>query len=440
MPLSLLLAWRYLSFQAKESTIAFMIRMCFLGIFIGTCSLMITLIIMNGFEKTISEKMQGINADILLTPNSGKIDDVQLKAFLQEKFPGAIKAISGSSVKQIILDDKEHNSVVFIKGVTPADEAAVCTIGSKVVMPKDQQNPMETLIKDNHIIIGSKLAEEYNLSVGDAVQLLVPTPNSTSSIRLGQKKVIIAGIFTVGLEEFDHNFAYAHIDFFNEIFKVDSGVDMLALTLEPDHELQIQKSCNIFQRCFWHNLSVRIARKMPFNDRDEYRKLIKKLKKELPDFSISSWKDLHPALVSSLKLEKYVMFFILALITLVASMNMISLLFMQIQHKRRDIAILKSMGMPQHNIKHIFLVLGMTITTTAAALGLFVAGIVGYLLENYPFLQLPDVYYVSHLPARMEIELFIVVALAVLLLGFLATWIPAKRAEYINITQVLRQE
>lgn len=179
---------------------------------------------------------------------------------------------------------------------------------------------------------------------------------------------------------------------------------------------------------------------MPLSDRDEYQKILKQLKRELPEFSISSWKDLHPALVSSLKLEKYVMFFILALITLVASMNMISLLFMQIQQKRRDIAILKSMGMMEGKIKQIFLFLGMAITITAMSAGLLVSSIVGYILEKYPFLQLPDVYFVSHLPARMEFELFFVVALAVLLLGFLATWIPAKRIEQINITEVLRQE
>ena len=134
------------------------------------------------------------------------------------------------------------------------------------------------------------------------------------------------------------------------------------------------------------------------------------------------------------------MFFILALITLVASMNMISLLFMQLQQKRRDIAILKSMGMMQKDIKKIFLLLGMSITCSAAGLGLLVAAGVGYLLETYPFLELPDVYFVSHLPARMELELFIVVGLSVLLLGFLATWLPSRRIDSINITEVLRQE
>jgi lipoprotein-releasing system permease protein len=149
---------------------------------------------------------------------------------------------------------------------------------------------------------------------------------------------------------------------------------------------------------------------------------------------------LYPDLVSSLILEKYVMFFILALITLVATLNMISLLFMQIQHKLRDIAIMKTIGLANKPIRSIFLALGVTITLLASLSGLGCAAVAGYLLERYPFIKLPDVYYVSYLPARMDFELFVVVFCATLLLGFLATWIPAQRTKRINIAHVLRQE
>ncbi len=441
MSLPLLLAMRYLWFPVKESSISFMIKICFLSIFIGTTSLMITLIIMNGFEKTISEKMQGINADIIMTASEGSIDSKGVKLFLQEKFGSAIRAVSGSSIKQVIFDNQNQNAVVFVKGISPEDEENVCSIGTKIIDSlKTENRSLKTLIHGNQIMIGKKLAEEFNLKIGDHFEILVPQPKSSQAIRMVKKSVVISAIFAVGLEEFDHNFAYADIDFFNSIFQLDQGVDIISLALSPDHEAQIEKKCNIFQRCFWKNLKAALLRKLPLSDRDEYQKILKQLKRELPEFSISSWKDLHPALVSSLKLEKYVMFFILALITLVASMNMISLLFMQIQQKRRDIAILKSMGMMEGKIKQIFLFLGMAITITAMSAGLLVSSIVGYILEKYPFLQLPDVYFVSHLPARMEFELFFVVALAVLLLGFLATWIPAKRIKQINITEVLRQE
>ena len=133
------------------------------------------------------------------------------------------------------------------------------------------------------------------------------------------------------------------------------------------------------------------------------------------------------------------MFFVLALITLVACMSMISLLFMQIQNKRRDIAIFKAMGLADTNIKAIFLRMGLVITTSASLVGLALAACAGYCIEKYPFIQLPDVYYVSYLPARMDLELFVVVFVVTLLLGFLATWVPAHRATQINVADVLRE-
>jgi lipoprotein-releasing system permease protein len=417
-----------------------MIKICFLSIFIGTASLMITLIIMNGFEKTISEKMQGINADLLITPKAGKIDSAPLTTFLEKEFTGAIQATSGSSIRQVIFDNKTDNAVVFIKGVKPADEARVSIIGSKIIASLDKEHRLEQLLKENYILIGKKLAEEFDLVSGSTFTILVPEPKSSSSIRLTNKEVIVAGIFSVGIEELDHNVCYANLSFFNRLFEIEQGVDMLSIRLTQNYQKALSKKYTPFQIGFWKQLIKQIKQKCSLTGPDEYASILKKLKAELPEFTIASWKELHPALVSSLKLEKYVMFFILALITLVASMNMISLLFMQLQQKRRDIAILKSMGMMQKDIKKIFLLLGMSITCSAAGLGLLVAAGVGYLLETYPFLELPDVYFVSHLPARMELELFIVVGLSVLLLGFLATWLPSRRIDSINITEVLRQE
>ena len=137
---------------------------------------------------------------------------------------------------------------------------------------------------------------------------MVPQPILLILQKMGKRQVVISGIFAIGLEEFDRNFSYMDMKFFNDVFHVDGGVETISLALAKDYEVQIEKKCHIFQRCFWKNLWSALARKMPLSDRDEYRKILKKLRKELPDLSVSSWKDLHPALVSSLKLEKYVCF------------------------------------------------------------------------------------------------------------------------------------
>jgi lipoprotein-releasing system permease protein len=225
----------------------------------------------------------------------------------------------------------------------------------------------------------------------------------------------------------------------NKLFD-ESGVDQITIKLHPHQKKYLKYS--IFSLNFWASFWAEIKFKSSsfFMGRNEEDIVIEKLKRRLPQLQVNSWKDLNPALVSSLKLEKYASFFILALITLVASMNMISLLFMQIQQKRRDIAIFKAMGISDSSIRNIFLHLGISITFTASAIGLGLAALAGYLLKKYPFIELPDVYYVSYLPARMDAEIFFVVFLATMILGFLATWIPARRSKQIEIAQVLRQE
>jgi lipoprotein-releasing system permease protein len=412
------LAWKYITFGQKDRTITFMMRVCFLGILIGTFSLMLTLIIMNGFEKVVHEKMQGINSHAIIYAPGKKIDDLQIKTFLKLKFPKAIKALSGNIIKQVIIDKDNSESVLFLKGIEPETEHLVSSIDTKIIESK--QKGLPNILKENQILVGHKTAKNYNLKVGSTVTLLIPEPNRKHKIFLKEKTAVVAGIFKLGLDEYDSNFAYASIDFVRKLFNEKNGVNQLAISLSPPRQ-------NFFQKMF-------------SGKENAERKILEQIRSQLPSLKISSWKELYPDLVSSLVLEKYVMFFILALITLVASMSIISLLFMQIQQKRRDVAIFKAMGMPHKSIKQIFLSIGLSITTTAALCGLGLAAIAGWLLERYPFIQLPDVYYVSHLPARMDPELFIIVFLATLLLGFLSTWIPAKRTRTINVAQVLRQE
>jgi len=414
------IAWRYLKFKRKDKNISLMIKICFAGIFIGTFSLMLTLVITNGFEKTIHEKMQGINAQIII--NS-----------LKDEFSNEVEGISASSTRQIILDKNKKQTLLFIKGIEPQHENKVTNIEEKII-PKTESSSfqnglLQNLLTENQIIIGYKIAESFGIQLGDTITILIPESGSLSKIFLRREKAIVAGFFNVGLDEYDSGFAFSSLEFLNNLFE-EIGADQISLKL---------KNAPLPLTSF---LSFDFYKKLLniFSKESLAESFIPKLKRRLSNFNIYSWKDLYPALVSSLKLEKYVMFFILALITLVASMNMISLLFIQIQQKKRDVAIFKTLGMPGGKIGNIFLIIGMTITFLASTLGLALAAIAGFFLEKYPFIELPDVYYVSHLPARMEPEIFIAVFICIMLLGFLATWIPARRAKRIKITNVLRME
>lgn len=406
--LSLELAFSFLKAKHKEKSLSIMIYICFFGIFIGSFSLMLTLIITNGFEKTISEKMQGINASIIINSPDNKIDINSLRPFLLNKYNNEIKGVSGCMIRQVIINKNDKQFLIFLKGIEPSHERIVTNIESKItssITPNESPN-LENLLNNNSIIIGYKIAESFNLKVGDQLKLLIPQASSKGKINLERNKVLISGIFKIGLDEYDSGFAYSSLDFVRKSFDEKEGADFVELSLNH-------------------------------NGNQTFSKI---LKNDMPQLKIQTWQELYPALVSSLKLEKYVMFLIIALISLVASMNMISLLFLQIQQKKRNIAIFKAMGMASKTIVFIFLWVGMLITLLAVSFGLSLAVMIGYILEKYPFITLPDVYYVSHLPARVELSIVLIVFLCTILLGFIATLIPAIRVRKLNITNVLRME
>jgi len=410
--LSNMLAYKYLRYKHKESAISLMLSICFFGIVVGTFSLMLTLIITNGFEEVISEKMQGINAHVVVSAGGKRIDITPLRHMLLDEFSGQVTAVAGSTTKQLLIEHDDNQTLIFLKGVEPQYERAVTTIEQKLV---GSSHTLPVLLEDDGIIIGHKLAKNLGVQAGDRVNLLIPEPSSTNKIILTKQRATVTGIINVGLDEYDSGFGFCNHDFLREVFDEKDGFENVALKLSPTRS--------------WRNWVT------AWDDR-----LVTQLKERLVGLQVYSWKELYPALVSSLKLEKYAMFFIIALISLVASMSMISLLFIFMQQKRRDIAILLTMGMQPKDISKIFLRIGMTVTLLGSALGLGLAACVGYVLQHYPFIELPDVYFVSHLPARMNIEIFIVVFVCITLLGFFATWLPARRARKLNITHVLRAE
>lgn len=405
------LAWRYLWRTAYEQSISTMIRICFLGIFIGSFSLALVTAVMQGFEDAVYEKMQGIHANIIIRPPGGDPLNVEaIDAIIAKEFPAIIASSPHSSGNAIIQMEEDHGEprVVLLKGIIASREAAVSSIGKKLLAQQEGKTApsLESAVHDNQVILGKQLAHDLGLTVGATFPLFYTDPERIkgSKLQLQSADVIVGGIFETGIDEFDSGMILCSLDFFSTLF--DTGVTQINAKIAP-------------------------------GIKDE--PVISALRERL-NLPVYSWKDLYPALVSALMLEKYAMFLILVLITLVASMNILSLLFMEITNKRGDIAILKAFGARNHMISQIFIFIGLSITTIGSALGVAAAYGASILLERYPFIKLPDSYYVSHLPAHMDWCIATTVFCVVVLLGFLATWLPTRKVRSINVAQVLRFE
>lgn len=405
--LSWLLAWRYLLGTAYEKSISTMAAICFSGILIGTFSLALVLFVMNGFEKVTHEKLRSIHPSITMRSYGNTLDTQRIGAVLKEDFP-AVTAWSPTHDEHVIIQGQSDQgmNVALLRAIEPHSQTRVSALEKKIIHALNAPTLASTLA-DNHVLIGHKLAQELEVAVGMPINLMFSEHGQPQSrkVRFKEKTTLVGGIFDTGIEEFDSNLIIGSFALMNTMWP-DSGATQLSISLDP----------NTDQETTLDALRVRFG------------------------LEAYSWQDLYPALVSALKLEKYVMFFILALITLVASMNIISLLFMKITHKRGDIAILKAMGMRDRAIQHIFLIMGSALCFFGALAGLALAGIVGTLLQNYPFITLPDVYYVSHLPVHMTWHLFAAVFIVVMILGMLATWLPTRTTRSINVSRVLRFE
>lgn len=404
------LAQRILIAHVYKKSISTMTLVCLSGIFIGSFSLALITAIMNGFEVTIHEKMQGIHANLIIQSYGNNIDIETLGYVLKNEFPD-IKAFSPLATHHILLRSQQIQNntpaVVIIRGINPDAEQNTSSIAEKIISPSQTTIPFSQLLTGDTIVIGKQLALNNNIAIGDSIELLYIQDDQIRGhkINLESHTALVSGIFDTGIDEFDNGIAYCSLPFLEKLFP-NIAIEHINISLAPGSN---EKS------------------------------IIEKLHNRT-GLDVYSWKSLYPALVATLKLEKYVSFFIIALILLVASMNIISLLFMQITQKRPDIALLKAIGMTNSAISSIFFIIGLSISCVASLCGLFTALLTSLLLKKYPFITLPDTYYVTQLPVAMTWQILFTVFCIVIFFSLIATWIPTRRIRLINISQVLRFE
>lgn len=403
--LSWYLARSYLPSRKGQYAITTMALISFASIAIGSFALALVTAVMNGFQTSIHEKMQNIHPSATIYSYKDPIAIAQLKKALAEKFP-EVTSISPYSIAHVMIqsdamEKDELPAVAQLKALDPDAESRTTSLSKKMIHGSLSQ------VEKNNIIIGKSLAHALGVKQGDPLTVLyMEHPSGRQrSVPVHQKEAIVGGIFETGIDEYDTNTIFSSFDFFDELFP-DQGITQVGIAIDPTADAD----------------SVIISLRQFLN------------------LELLTWKDLYLPLVSALILEKYAMFFILLLITLVASMNIIALLFMMITHKRSDIAILRAMGLKQSTITRSFIFFGLSISAVACVCGLTAAWAISWILEQYPFIELPDVYYVSHLPARMEWSILAIVFALVMCITALASWFSVRQIRSINIAHILRFE
>jgi lipoprotein-releasing system permease protein len=274
--LSLLLSWRYLVKTKQERSINTMIKICFLGIALGTFSLALVVAIMRGFEQATHEHMQGIHAHIIMQAyGNEQLDFDAIQHVLKNEFPEVVGISPTNQHYGIIQDGSGQLSMlVTLKAIDPIAESQTTSIETKLLNKESLKKSVHT----NRVAIGEKLAAKLHTSINNQFQLLFApaTQDWSKTIHLDSANLTVGGVFKTGIEEFDSSLILCTLEQAQELFP-DAGITSVQLKLKNKTDESI---------------------------------LIKKLKKRF-ELDCYSWKELYPALLAALKLEKYASFIII---------------------------------------------------------------------------------------------------------------------------------
>ncbi|MCW0180298.1 MAG: lipoprotein-releasing ABC transporter permease subunit [Zavarzinia sp.] len=407
-----MLAGRYLRARRQEGFISIIAWFSLLGIGLGVATLIIVMAVMNGFRAELMGRILGINGHVVVQAQFGPMPDYGDLAAKYEALPDVVSAMPMVEA-QVMVTARGQAGGGLVRGLSQSDLARLPLVAGNIVA-----GSVADFTGDDVVMIGQRMADRMGVRVGDSVTIL--SPNGTTTV-VGttprMKAYRIAGLFNLGMAEYDSTFVFMPIDAARAFFRTGEGVSAIEVMIrQPDDAAMVGK---------------KLVGLSPVGTR------------------ATTWQVLNATFFGALAVERNVMFLILTLIIVVAAFNIISSLIMLVKDKGRGIAILRTMGATQGMIMRVFLICGASIGVIGT-LGGFALGVV--FCENIETIRqalqsltgarlFPDeIYFLSKIPAKMEIDETITVVLMGLALSLLATLYPSWRAARLDPVEALRHE
>jgi len=390
---------KYIRFDRSQPFISISAILAFLGVSIGLMVLIVAMAIMNGTSKEFEEKISTMSYPITVIPTAQKYASKRLLVALQERFPNFI--MSPYLNTQAIVKQSGRMSGAVIYGVDFDAESKINSIIKKSLQKYPKPKKFEA-------IVGENILKNFALEVGEKITVIFTeaSPGGFSLIPT-MKRFKIAGSFKSGLQAYDSAYIYTTLYALSKIVKV-----------KPD---------------LYHG--IHISSPNPVED-------IKKIRVILPEgYTAVGWWQQNGNLFSAMAMEKKALFIVLMLIILVASLNIISSLLMTVMNRRKEIALLLSLGATKEEIKKAFFYLGSLIGGAGVVMGA-ILGLVGiYLLGHFDIVTLPaDVYGTSKLPLDLSVFDFVATIIGATLIVLFSSYYPSKKATEVDILTTLRNE
>jgi len=409
-PFEWMLSLRYLRARRKEGFISVIAGFSFVGILLGVATLIIVMAVMNGFRKELLDKILGLNGHLVVQPQDTPLTDYAAVAERISKVQGillAVPMIEG----QALATSRVQGTGVIVRGIRGADLAKLPSVAKNI-----KQGTLEGFDEGQGLAIGRRLADLLTIHAGDTMTLVssqgVVTPMGTTP-RIKSYK--IAAVFEIGMSDYDAGIVFMPLNEAQAYFSRAGDVTAIEVyTASPD----------------------RVA---------QYRQLVSAAA-ERSIFMID-WRQRNSAFFGALQVERNVMFLILTLIVLVAVFNIASSMIMLVKDKGSDIGILRTMGSTQGAIMRVFFITGASIGVVGTIAGFFVGLVVCQNIESirqfmswltgFPIFP-PEIYFLSRLPAEMDVGETTAVVTMALVLSFGATLYPSWRAARLDPVEALR--
>jgi lipoprotein-releasing system permease protein len=405
MKFELLVAIRYLKAKRKQAVISLITVISIVGVCAGVAALIIALAFTSGFREDLQKKLLGAQAHVNILPKTrgaGIEDYMRLTKEIQQ-VPGVVFA-APAVYQNVLLSSDGQSHGVILKGVIPEMESRLSSLSGNMV-----QGSLNDFDEDS-IIIGKELSKTLGTFVGDRLKVMsLGTRVTPFGVMARTRSLRVAGIFESGLYDYDSGWVYVPL----------KRAQALLGDLDVVNVIEV-KINDIYQ-------SKTIGKEA--------------IKRIGDDFDFTDWITTNQTIFQALSLEWWVTFITIGLIVIVASLNIVGTLIMMVLEKTRDIAILMSMGATNENIRRIFILQGVIIGVVGTVVGVVIGQVVCYFADKYHLIRLaPEVYTIAYVPFKAAPMDSVIVAVAAILISFLATLYPSAAAAKLQPVEALRYE